>query len=120
MDVFSFGCLAFELYSGKPLLPSTDDVGRMFVCMESVIGPFNRTFVAETRHSHPDLFSVIGPVRVQTHGVTEEELEGLKGLKVCNRYLKKPDRHPSDRVNFHSTFAACNKPGLSEPITKMP
>jgi len=82
MDVFSFGCLTFELLSGCALLPLTDDMRRMLICMERVIGPFKRDFANATQRAYPTLFSVNGPVRVMLQGDTDEEIKALKSITV--------------------------------------
>lgn len=56
IDVFSAGCVMYELHTGRPLLPATSDIFFLFAMMEGTIGNFEKVFADRYNRNNPTLF----------------------------------------------------------------
>lgn len=62
VDVFAIGCLAFELYTGIPILPSIDNVREYFYCFERCLGALSASQAQDINTAHPGLFRIVSRV----------------------------------------------------------
>jgi serine/threonine protein kinase len=89
VDMFSAGCVAYELQTGLPLLPDTTDIIFLFKNMENVIGKFDEMTRHKFRDRSPNLFMDDAPlVGQQSDSVRgcEERLASLRPFRVCARF----------------------------------
>jgi len=88
VDIFSAGCVLYELYTGLPLLPDTPDISFLFAMMEKTIGNFDTMYADKFAMSYPSLFANTIPRRINfpKEAVEEEasmaELDGVAPLSV--------------------------------------
>ncbi|KAF6744986.1 kinase-like domain-containing protein [Ephemerocybe angulata] len=64
IDIFSLGCVIYELYTGSRLLHATKDILERLATIERAIGPFSETHVHELRKQGVSLFGRDIPPRV--------------------------------------------------------
>jgi len=79
VDVFSAGCVLYELYTGIPLLPDTSDIFFLFAMMEKIIGRFDRVYADKFDQSYPRLFANTNPRRINfPEWMIQEEISVAK------------------------------------------
>lgn len=80
MDIFSAGCVLYELYTGRSLLPTTDVLCNLFAFMEKVIGHFDREFADRYSITHTGIFTNTTPPLVIFDDPANSEGDFMKDL----------------------------------------
>jgi len=104
-DIFSAACVLYELYTGKRLLPITDNFFFLFAYMEKAIGRFDREFAKRYAASHPALFTDTTPPTVNfDDGVARDEgyMEGLVNVRPLFVRISFRSLFNSSYPHFHT------------------
>lgn len=92
VDVFAIGCMAYEMWTGVPLVPWTEDVREYLFFIEKAIGMFSQLQAHDICELYSDMFRMKTRVpRVKAHGMRLKSLLKLKHYIVETKWLKVRD-----------------------------
>ncbi|KAI4291330.1 dual specificity protein kinase YAK1 [Pancytospora philotis] len=132
VDVWSLGCIAYELLMGHPLFPGRDNADQIYLVHEFCPAGLPLFMLEHGAHSHHyfkkesgffgrynpspvTLHEVVGRIRAKFHGVPEIELFIDLLVQMLNpSYLERP----SPRAVLSHPFFEISRPVLNSPFPR--